>query len=113
MPKKKYFSLNKNNWLLLVVFVLSSFFSVVEPFVVLAGVGIVVNVLMVLACCNRENWNEEAFKRNLAEAAIDDKIASLVLWTLIWIILLRFGYNSLVMCSVLARSWSGIFVRIS
>jgi hypothetical protein len=113
MAKKKYFSLNKNNWLLLVVFVLSSLFSIVETFVVLAAVGIAVNAFMLLSCRNKEEWDEEAFARNLVEASIDDKIASLILWTLIWIILLRFGHSSLVLCSVFFRSLASIYVRVS
>jgi hypothetical protein len=113
MSKRKRFRLNGNNWLLLVVFALASFFARVEPFVILAGAGIAVNLFMALTCHEKREWDEEAFKRNLAEASIDDKIVSLILWTLTWAVLLKFDYSLLVLCSVFARSLSGIFVRVS
>ena len=113
LSKRKVLRLNKNNWLLLVVFALSSFFAAVEPFVILAGAGVVFNLFMVLTCSNKQQWDEEAFKRNLAEATIDDKVVSLILWTLVWAVLLRFDYTPLVLCSVFARNLTGVFVRIS
>ena len=113
MSKRKSFRLNGNNWLLLVVFALASFFAVVEPLVILAGAATATNLFLAIACHNRAEWNEESFKRNLAEASIDDKLVNLLIWTLIWAVLLRFDYTVLVICSVAARSLAGIFVRVS
>ena len=111
MSKHKRFRLNGNNWLLLVVFALASLFAAVELLVVLAGTATVINLFLAGTCTNKQNWDEEAFSRNLTEAAIDDKLVSLILWSLIWAILLRFEYNGLVIGSVYARSLVGIFIR--
>lgn len=113
MSKRKRFRMNGNNWLLLVVFALASIFAAAEPLVILTGAATAFNLFIAFVCQDRQQWNEESFKRNLTEATIDDKLVSLLLWTFIWTVLLRFDYVLLVACSVCARGLAGIFVRVS
>lgn len=113
MIKRNKFRINGNNWLLLVVFALTSLTGLVEPLAILTLLATMTNSFLAIVCYKNEDWDKEAFKCNLAEAAIDDKVVSLLVWTTIWAILLRYDYNILVVCSVFARSMAGFFVKVT